>query len=163
MPRPITVGGTPRVSSGAPPLPFPSATNPPAWYTVPNLNAPIMEPSNGTMGLPWNNFLYFNASRAALLAQLQNDVISINQQLTVINGQITTLQGQVSTLQTQLGTANANIATLQGQVNTINNSTIPALQAEDANLQSQITNNNNNLQGQVNAITDRLNRAGIPP
>lgn len=124
--------------------PFPSSSAPPNWYTLPNFNAPIMDPSTGTIGIPWNNFLTFTAARASTITGLTNDVTTLQHQVSTIQGQIATIQGQITSLQSQVNDNTANIATLQGQVSTLQGqvstiqSQITALQATDTSLQNQI-------------------------
>src|SRR5215471_6071716 len=137
------VNPAPRIEGvplGSPPIMPPSmsslssasaSSSLPDWSTVPNYNSPIMDASNGTLGIPWYSLINFVSLRASTIQSLSGNV-------TTIQGQITTLQGQVTTLQSQMVTANTNISTLQGQMNTLLTVTVPNLQAEDTNLQSQI-------------------------
>src|SRR5215467_3195173 len=138
-PVPIPGGGAPIISLVPPPtivpsnVPFPSPIAPPNWNTVPNYNAPVMDPVTGTTGIPWNNLLVFLSARASFIQQLNSDVIQLQQQVTTIQGQIATLQSQVATLQSQVATLQAQIVTLQAQVATLQ-SQVATLETEVAHL-----------------------------
>ena len=166
----------PAVTTGS----FPSANSRPQWNTIPNYNTPIMDPSNSnTLGIPWYSLLTFVSIRASFLDQLNQEVITAQDQITVLQGQVSTLQGQVSTLnsqvstlqsqvstlQSQMATANANIATLQSQMVTANNN-IAGLRSQMDDLVNNVIpaleNEDQNLQTQINTINTRLSNAGIP-
>jgi len=148
-------GGSSRALSDTPGgIASPSA--PPNWDGVPRLESPIADTATGQITIPWYNFMIFLCARASFIQTVQESIDVLVNQVDTAQTQIGTLQGQVSTLQGQVATLQGQTATQAGQ--------IAALQAEDTNLQNQINGiNNANFQGQINAVIDRLNRAGIPP
>jgi TolA-binding protein len=124
--------------------PFPSVNSPANWYTLPSYNSAIMDPNNGTLGIPWNNLMVFISTRAAFLTQMQAQVTALQTAVTTLQGQVATLQGQVTTLQGDVTTLQGQVATLQSQVATLQadvatiQGQITALQAEDVHLQNEI-------------------------
>src|SRR5215469_3499994 len=105
-------------------VPFPSPSEQPNWLTVPNLNAPLMDPASGTVGIPWYQFFNFLATRSSYV--------------NVLSGDTTALQSSVSTLQTQVGELETQVGELQGQVTTLQ-SQVVVLQSQVAVLQGQMT------------------------
>jgi len=129
------------------PPPFPSPANPANWNAVPSYNSMIMDPKTGTLGIPWNNFLTFMASRAAYTTQINTGLNQTQNSLSSTQGDVATLQGQTGTLQGQVTTLETEVASLTGQV--------AALTASLTALQSQVTS----LQGEVVGLLAKTNDA----
>ena len=112
-------------------VPFPSPSEQPNWLTVPNLNAPLMDPASGTVGIPWYQFFNFLATRSSYVNVLSGDT-------TALQSSVSTLQTQVGELETQVGELQGQVMALQGQVTTLQ-SQVVVLQSQVAVLQGQMT------------------------
>lgn len=112
-------------------VPFPSPNNQPNWLTVPNLNAPLMDPISGTVGIPWYQFFNFLATRSSYVNVLSGDTTALQNAVSILQTQIGELETQVTTLENQVATLQGQVATLQAQVT--------LLQSQVATLQGQMT------------------------
>ena len=129
-------------------VPFPSPSNQPNWLTVPNLNAPLMDPVSGTVGIPWYQFFNFLATRSAYVNILNGDTTALQSAVSILQTQVGELETAVTTLQNQVLTLQGQVATLQGQVTT--------LQAAVVVLQAQIVVANNNIANLLTKTNDSV-------